>query len=1001
MSTNSAHNRCLIASGDVPVPSERWNRLEQVFAEALALPIAARSAYLEHACGGDASLRNEIDGLLRSHDSSGVLDIAPHSSSVVVPQPSLAPGTCLGPWRIDKLIGRGGMGEVYAAVRADAAFEQQAALKLLRYEAVGQLERFHAERRILASLEHPGIARLLDGGMAPDGRPYTVMEYVEGQSLTAYCNEHHATLHERLALFTQVCDAVAFAHRNLIIHRDLKPDNILVDAEGRVKLLDFGIAKLLDAAAAPLAADSTIAPFTPDYAAPEQLSGESVTTATDIYALGVLLFELLVGERPLRMHGRLSAQVLRLLLDRDAPLPSRIAQNKSDAPVPARLLTGDLDAIVAKCLRKEATHRYETVNALRLDVGRHLRNEPVLAREGARLYVFGRLLRRYRWAVAGIAALIVTLAAGLAGTIWQAQRAETQARTSTAVQGFLTDLFRTNTSSQDDPVKARQTTARELLDLGAKKIDTSMADAPAAKLSVLHLLGELYDDLALDEESVRLRSEAVALTRSLYGTESIETAAALIELAGPMHYTPAVVEERQKVLGEAISILDRKRDFTSDTRGLLLLKLTEHYYSLDAPKSLGFAQQAVHVFEAKPPSGHLAEALYTRGLSEHNNGLEREAVVSLHRAIEISRAVEGFPNPRLPRYYAYLGQYEYRLQDIAGAEASTRLALQMAIAINGEDHVDTLQIEMRLGRILFDSGSTREGLALLQTAKQRALKIRGADDPIHTPLTLMEHGSAQVRMGLLEEGSLDLDAAVANRRKNQVGTTYLATALEVAASNLVESGRTDKALAYLDEASAIEMKSGIAPHTSRANFNTNVRIRVALAETHAETARSLLSELFVDPDESLGISFTAIEMWLLTAEIDLASGSGVSAAALVQRVRSKIEKSGLGASLPFYALRADLVEGKAALQQHAPTVALPLLQRTLAMREQLLAPSSLRIAEAQIALAECQLALGREPEARSLADRATAIHAQHPQIGEQYRAPLRQLQDHLAGAATK
>ncbi|MEO5560861.1 MAG: serine/threonine-protein kinase, partial [Dokdonella sp.] len=250
---------------------ERWNRLEQIFADALDMPENARSAFLDRACSNDAELRREIDQLLRAHDAPGVLDVAPHAAETPPLNPSLAAGTSLGAWRIDKIVGRGGMGEVYAASRADATFEQRAALKLLRYEAAGQMERFHAERRILARLEHPGIARLLDGGVAQDGRPYTVMEYVEGQSLTDYCRARHASLRERLALFAQVCDAVAFAHRNLVIHRDLKPANILVDADGNVKLLDFGIAKLLDATASPQNADNTIAPFTPDYAAPEQL----------------------------------------------------------------------------------------------------------------------------------------------------------------------------------------------------------------------------------------------------------------------------------------------------------------------------------------------------------------------------------------------------------------------------------------------------------------------------------------------------------------------------------------------------------------------------------------------------------------------------------------------------------------------------------------------------------------------------------------------------------
>src|ERR1700743_3389655 len=198
---------------------------------------------------------------------------------------------------------------------------------------MGELARFHAERQILARLDHPGIARLLDGGVAQDGRPYTVMAFVEGTSLIDYCNARNATLHERLELFAQVCDAVAYAHRNLIIHRDLKPANTLVDAEGKVKLLDFGIAKLIDASASADAATMTAAPFTPEHAAPEQLAGTAVTTATDVYALGVLLFELLTNGRPLRLRGLPSAQALALLSDREAPLASRIAAGKTDAAV--------------------------------------------------------------------------------------------------------------------------------------------------------------------------------------------------------------------------------------------------------------------------------------------------------------------------------------------------------------------------------------------------------------------------------------------------------------------------------------------------------------------------------------------------------------------------------------------------------------------------------------------------------------------------------------------
>ena len=571
--------------------NERWNRLEQIFAEAAALPTAARAAFLERACGADASLRNEIESLLRSHDAVGVLDAAPPSSNTSAPLPSLPAHTTLGPWRIEHLIGRGGMGEVYAATRADGAFEQRVALKLLRHEAVGQLERFHAERRILARLEHPGIARLLDGGIAPDGRPYTVMEHVEGQSLTEYCRARNANLHERLALFAQVCDAVAFAHRNLVIHRDLKPANILVNTQGEVKLLDFGIAKLLDAAAAPRDTDITVAPFTPDYAAPEQLSGEPVTTATDVYALGVLLFELLTGDRPLQLRGVPSMHALTLLLERSPPPPSRIAQGKSDAPVPARLLRGDIDAIVAKCLRKEAAHRYETVNGLKRDVERHLRNQPVSAREGARLYVFGRLVRRYRWAMAATFVLILTLAVGLAGTAWQARRAEREATRATATKDFVLSVF-----VEQDPFKRDQTqalTSKQLLDRAVQRIDTELAQQSQERAELLAEFGEIQLNIGDSKSARAVLERALSETRALHGGDSVESAAIMQHLAEALS-DQGEVGAAEAMLRDALAILDAHGASGSLTAARVMATLA---YQLNQKKP-GSAEEQTLIAEA-------------------------------------------------------------------------------------------------------------------------------------------------------------------------------------------------------------------------------------------------------------------------------------------------------------------------------------------------------------------------------------------------------------------
>lgn len=973
---------------------EHWAQVDRLLDRVLALPPTDRAAFVEQQTTDDPRLRDEVLALLDELNTRGDLLDRPALSAVShrAPAADLQAGHRIGAYRVLSLLGRGGMGEVYRAERADGQFDHQVALKLLRQDAVEHLGLFVSERRILARLEHPGIARLYDAGVGDDGRPYMVMELVEGVPVTDWCRQRKASLRERLALFAQVCDGVAYAHQNLVIHRDLKPGNILVTADGRAKLLDFGVAKLLSSTADE---NTRSTPLTMSYAAPEQLTHSAVSTATDIYALGVLLFELLTDRLPWAMGQIPIAVAIDKALHETAPAPSKAAMDSASPPVAARQLSGDLDAIVAKSLRKVPADRYATVAGLRADVRRHVQGEPVTAREGARLYVFGRFLRRYRWAVAGVMVLVATLAAGLAGTIWQARRAETQARTSDAVQKFMGDVFRANSSNQEDPVKARQTTARELLDLGAKNIDKTMADAPAAKLSVLRLMGQLYDDLALDDEAVRLRKQAVAVSRELNGEDSVETASTLVELAGSMHASNSV-NQRQQTLDEASAILDRIKDVSSPTRAELFMKYSEHYTSLDSGKGLEYADKAVTLLEAKPPSVDLAEALSGRGFIQGNQGKSREAEASFRRAIEVSRAAEGFPNPSLPRFYAYLGQMQYSLQDIAGAESSARLALQTARAINGERHVDTLQTGMRLGRILFDTGRMREGMSLLDASRRLALDIRGPDDPFHTPQIMLDFGFAQARSGLIEQGLANMQLAVANRRANRPGTIYLATMLDQASFALIEMGRFDEAKADLDEADAIRMKSGAQAGTDPFRYNVENRIRMALAQGQPEAARMLLKDYYVDTDESQGMSLSLVSRSLLDADVDLASGQGASAIRLVEQVRNKIAKAGLTRYSVFQAMRSDLIEAQALLKAAKPAEAEPLLRRTLAMREQLLAPSSPRIAEAQIALAECDLAMGREEEAMRLETAARAIHAQHKELGEQYRGPLQQLERRTA-----
>ena len=413
-------------SGLTPAEQERVDaQLDRL----LELPEAERPTRLAELACGDPAVAAEVASLLDAAAACGDFlsrPAMPDSSAAEAGGAGVEPGLRIGAWRIVREVGYGGMGEVYEAERVEGGFTQRAALKLLRREASEQVARFHAERQILARLEHPGIARLLDGGVADDGRPFMAMEYVEGVSITAFCADTRASLDTRLALFLQVCDAVAYAHHHLVVHRDLKPANILVSAEGQVRLLDFGIAKLLDDDGAHSQTRTRAAPLTPLYAAPEQLTGGAITTATDVYALGLLLFDLLTGEPPWPAGTTPVAPMLRALQAQAAPAPSARAATRADPPVPRRRLEGDLDAIVARALRAEPQHRYATVEALRRDIVHAQRGEPVAAREGARLYAAGRLLRRYRWAAASAGAVFAALAIGLGATAWQAHRAAEQ-----------------------------------------------------------------------------------------------------------------------------------------------------------------------------------------------------------------------------------------------------------------------------------------------------------------------------------------------------------------------------------------------------------------------------------------------------------------------------------------------------------------------------------------------------------------------------------------------
>jgi tetratricopeptide (TPR) repeat protein/tRNA A-37 threonylcarbamoyl transferase component Bud32 len=400
------------------LPSGRWAQIETLFQEAAELPAAQREEFLEQNCG-DPALRDEVRSLLR-YDTNGegspwTHALGAEAASIVGGDEAVA-GQRIGPYRIEKEIGRGGMAVVYAAMRDDGEFHKRVAIKLIKRGMDTDLviERLKRERRILAALEHASIARLLDGGTAPDGRPWIAMEYVEGVPIDAYCASNGLTVDERCRLIGRICDAVAYAHRNLVVHRDLKPSNILVAPDGNPKLLDFGIAKLLSVQEG-TEQPETRGParaLTPEYASPEQLLGNPAGTPSDVYSLGIVLYELLAGVRPRRTA------------DGEVEKASAAALRAGRTPRWARQLAGDLDTILRMALRPEPERRYLSVDQFKADLDAHLQGLPVSAHEESPLYRVGKFLSRYRLGVLAAGLVILALAGGMAATLWQARRAE-------------------------------------------------------------------------------------------------------------------------------------------------------------------------------------------------------------------------------------------------------------------------------------------------------------------------------------------------------------------------------------------------------------------------------------------------------------------------------------------------------------------------------------------------------------------------------------------------
>jgi serine/threonine-protein kinase len=846
----------------------RWEHVQSLFEAALEKDPSEWKAFLREACGGDEEIYHEVYSLLKADDQTlSFLDGVALGAADLLEELSLE-GQQVGPYRILQELGHGGMGAVYLAERADGQFQQRVALKLIKHgmDTRQIVRRFQAERQILARLQHENIARLLDGGVTEAGLPYFAMEYVDGEPIDQYCDSRRLSIEERLELFVTVCKAVLYAHSKLVVHRDLKPENILVSDEGTtgkpvVKLLDFGIAKVLEGEEEGLTQTGGRV-MTPAYASPEQIRGEGVGTSTDIYSLGVVLYELLAGHRPYAARGRSPLEVARVMEEEEPKRPSTLLKQEDPTEEtvtlasisrarrthPERLrrkLEGDLDVICLKALRKEQERRYGSVDQFAADISRHLSGLPVLARPDTAGYRLRKFLLRHRTGV--VATVVVLLMLGTLVTFYtlrlaeERDRARLEAEKADQVASYLQDIF---VVADPSMTQGETVTARELLEEGARRIERELADQPGVQAEMMDVMGKVYQRMGLYPQAEPLLKQALALRQDLHGRQHPDLAVSLYDL-GSYYRDVGEYEAAEPLYRQALEMQEalfgpEHADVAASLRSLASLYRQQGEYEAAEPlyrQALAMQQRLLGPEDERTTStkNSLALLLDRMGAYDDAEALYREV-------LRIDRQRLGAEDPDVATVMSNLAYMLRRKRDYPAAESLYRETLAVQRKIHGEEHPNVANTMRFLGSLLRDMEHYEEAEALYRSALDMRLKLLGPEHP-DIPNTMNSLALLLVRTGDFE-GAEAMYRDVVKLFRQSLGDDHphLAAGLNNLASVLRDKGDLDAASAHYEESLAI-LRAGLPEQHPELVYPLEGLAGVFLRQQHPDRAEPLLREV--------------------------------------------------------------------------------------------------------------------------------------------------------------